>query len=97
MGCLTINVRKVPATTARVTADCRNHIDVAVACQNGMDVTARCKNGMVVDVQNRNTRISITATLVCEVSIGENGEEMWWCGNWRVIWNNGLPTLWRRN
>lgn len=77
MGCLTINVRKVPATTARV--------------------TARCKNGMVVDVQNRNTRISITATLVCEVSIGENGEEMWWCGNWRMIWNNGLPTLWRRN
>lgn len=68
MGCLTINVRKVPATTARVTADCRNHMDVAVACQNGMDVTARCKNSMVVDVQNRNTRISITAALVCMVS-----------------------------
>lgn len=68
MGCLKIEVRLVPGTPTRVTADCRNHIDVAVACQNGMDVTARCKNGMVVDVQNRNTRISITAALVCMVS-----------------------------
>lgn len=41
--------------------------------------------------------LRVTATLVCEVSIGENGEEMWWCGNWRVKWNNGLPTLWRRS
>lgn len=22
--------------------------------------------------------------------------EMWWCDNWRVLWNNGIKAIWRK-
>lgn len=22
--------------------------------------------------------------------------EMWWCDNWRVLWNNGIKSIWRK-
>ncbi len=39
--------------------------------------------------------ISVHHGIVCTVSLGDNGEQMWWCDQWRVLWNNGIPTLWR--
>lgn len=39
--------------------------------------------------------ISVHTGLVCTVSLGYDGSEMWWCNDWKVMWNNGVPTLWK--
>lgn len=38
--------------------------------------------------------VTISTSLVCTTS-SASGIEMWWCAGWRVLWNNGVKTLWK--
>lgn len=49
-----------------------------------------------INIDRKHSKINVTCGLICEVSIGDNGEPMWWCNKWRVLWNNGIATLWRK-
>lgn len=49
-----------------------------------------------ININRKHSKINVTCGLICEVSIGDNGEPMWWCNEWRVLWNNGIATLWRK-
>ena len=47
-------------------------------------------------VDRKYSKLNVTCGLICQVSIGDDGEPMWWCNEWRVLWNNGIATLWRK-
>lgn len=49
-----------------------------------------------VDINRKHSKLNVTCGLICQVSIGDDGEPMWWCNEWRVLWNNGIATLWRK-
>lgn len=49
-----------------------------------------------INVSRKYSKLNVTCGLICQVSIGDDGEPMWWCNEWRVLWNNGIATLWRK-
>jgi len=61
---------------------------------NDICVYLSYKQGSVT-TQRKHGDIEVSASIVCTVSLGDNGEPMWWCNDWRVLWNEGIPTLWR--
>lgn len=38
--------------------------------------------------------VRLSTSLVCSTS-SASGVEMWYCAGWRVLWNNGVKTLWK--
>lgn len=41
-------------------------------------------------------KAKVNVSIVCTASTAE-GDEMWWCSGWRVLWNNGVKALWVNN
>ena len=54
-------------------------------------VSTEIKNTGHVEYRRKDYGINVIFGIVCRVSLGENGEEMWWC----IDWKDGVPTLWR--
>ena len=60
-----------------------------------VSIATEIKNNGQVECRRKDYHIRVSCSIVCRVSLGDNGEEMWWCNDWRVDWKNGVPTLWR--
>lgn len=103
MGCITVHINKT-GDNASVSA---NKKDGAAVSANKVNAAARCVLSFLHDVLvsvffvhgakvsvNRTKSISVCAGLVCTVN-KDLGDEMWWCDQWRVLWNNGVKALWR--
>lgn len=104
MGCITVHINKTGANGS-VSA---NKKDGAAVSANKVNAAARCVLTFLHDVLvsvffvhgakvsvNRTKGISVSAGLVCTVNRDGLGNEMWWCDQWRVLWNNGVKALWR--
>lgn len=104
MGCITVHIDKRDAN-ASVSVGKK---DGAAVSAHKVNDAARCVlaffhnvlvsvfsyHGAKVSVSRTNS-ISVSAGLVCTVSRDTFGGEMWWCDQWRVLWNNGVKALWR--
>lgn len=104
MGCITVHIDKT-GDNASVSA---NKKDGAAASAYKVNAAARCVltffhnvlvgvfsyRGAKVSV-SRTNGISVSAGIVCTVNRDASGNEMWWCDQWRVLWNNGVKALWR--
>ena len=104
MGCITVHINKTGAN-ASVSA---NKKDGAAVSAYKVNAAARCVLTFLHDVLvsvffvhgakvsvSRTKGISVSAGLVCTVNRDGLGDEMWWCDQWRVLWNNGVKALWR--
>lgn len=104
MGCITVHINKT-GDNASVSA---NKKDGAAVSAYKVNAAARCVLTFLHDVLvsvffvhgakvsvSRTKGISVSAGLVCTVNRDGLGDEMWWCDQWRVLWNNGVKALWR--
>lgn len=94
-GCISVTVNDCNPTI-NVTVGCKSSIDVSFECKNSIaNVCVTHLNDINVDYEWKDYGMNVTCGLVCSVSLGEHGEEIWWSNGWRVDWKNGIPTLWR--
>lgn len=77
-----------------VTQQQTGHVEVE-GRNKPVTVSTEIKNTGHVKYRRIDYGMNVTFGIVCRVSLGENGEEMWWCNDWRVDWKDGVPTLWR--
>ena len=70
MGCLTIRATIVPSDI-HIAAECKNGIDIsAQKVGDGIALTAECKNEKpIISATNKNTRLTLTAGLVCGIDL----------------------------
>lgn len=92
MSCAILNIRR--ATDACVIA-------VRLTGRCVLNVVHEAVHAFSVSYDNR-MKVNVTSTLDMRVNVGivctvatANGNEMWWCDAWRVLWNNGVKALWR--
>lgn len=106
LGCLLVDIQSLHKD-GKVSLEGRNkpvrvvvtqqqtgHIEVE-GRNKPVTVSTEIKNTGHVEYRRIDYGMSVTFGIVCRVSLGENGEEMWWCNDWRVDWKDGVPTLWR--
>lgn len=101
MGCVTVHIGK-KSSSPKVNLHKNNMASVAVEkllCHISCCIKSFKRLYVSISYNNKTTvavshtyNISVGVGLVCTVSYGEN--EMWWCDNWRVLWNNGIKALW---
>ena len=70
MGCLTISATMVPCDIT-IAAENKNGIDIsAQKVGDGLTLTAECKNVKpIISATNKNTRLTLTAGLVCGIDL----------------------------
>ena len=70
MGCLTIRATMVPCDV-HISAENKNWIDIsAQKVGDGLTLTAECKNVKpIISATNKNTRLKLTAGLVCGIDL----------------------------
>lgn len=98
-GCLSASFQKVGGIQVNVqkTDECCSNIEFEkVSGIYNLEINKTSSSITNVDINRKHSKINISCGLICEVSIGEDGEPMWWCNEWRVLWNNGIATLWRK-
>lgn len=95
-GCLTVSFENKNSIKVSVTEVGNNVVISMDRIGGNSTVTATLVNPSgSISFNRKSGGISVHHGIVCTVSLGDNGEQMWWCDQWRVLWNNGIPTLWR--
>jgi len=106
MGCISVCTRKVETTPyTRVCKRKGIYVATGKICQilsccisfmHRLFVSVCCKEGARVAL-SYNNNFHVSTGLVCTVNVGTSdidNTEMWWCDQWRVLWNNGIKALW---
>lgn len=93
-GCLSVDFENINKKVD-VSFEGKNNIHVSLEGENGISVGTNSMNNIHVDHQRKDYGMNVTCGIVCSISLGDFGEEVWWCNDWRVDWKNGIPTLWR--
>lgn len=103
-GCITVGIQGFSDSSAScewidsnttVDTSCVDTASVIVdSIPFDINVDINCKNGGSVHGTLVSYKVDVSVGLVCTVSIGPNGEQMWWCNGYNVLWNDGVPTLW---
>lgn len=90
-GCITVGIQGFSDSSA----SCVDTASVIVdSIPFDINVDINCKNDGSVHGTLVSYKVDVSVGLVCTVSIGPNGEQMWWCNGYKVLWNDGVPTLW---
>jgi len=93
MGCLSVTISKI---TQEVRVCCtlfeRARINVTKAASAKIDVMLH-RHAKINVTKNESAKMRVS--LVCTTTL-ENGDEMWWCDGWRLLWNNGIKAMWRK-
>lgn len=103
-GCITVGVQGYGDSSASceciksdttVSTSCVDTTSVIVnSIPSDVRVFAECKNNSSISGTLVSYVVDVSVGLVCTISIGPNGEQMWWCNGYKVLWDDGVPTLW---
>lgn len=101
MGCITFAVKK---QHSKISVIAKKHKAIKASvlfCNKIKTVISYCQFFNINILFRKNIKVSASfnkhlianISLVCTVNYSD-GNEMWWCDYWKVLWNNGVKALW---